>query len=567
MNASQTGGRLLLLIWIALSMVATPDRVRGADEMPQTKFTAPIPPGGLTNIFALDEDQLEIADRRGRLALLDYPAKETTLGAPYNAISRLYGRLNYKPLLRRGMARRGLSSVGRNWSDIYSRAGLVHFPQQEGSGAYFVPFPHQRRPATPMGFAVFRNNHQVPVFTLSCASCHTRNLFGRPVLGGSNLMGATGDTLLLLKKVSQLKNRQYRFATRPNGGEMAAFHALQHQVSFVHGKPGKAKGLENPVAFVGISMAGRANDAYATRRHSPSSRSALWKIPTDTKPPVLWNLRYKNRFQHDGSMSGDPMLANLIFNEIGRGADLKRLDRWIDRNRQVIRDLSASAYAMEAPRWTDFFSANTIDLAKAKRGELVFENRCAHCHGHYEKAWSTETDAGANFAHLLKTVRVIMPPETTAKKVGTDSGRSQAMVHLAPLANGLEIFKKNNMSFTPNPGAYVPPPLVGIWARWPYFHNNSIPNLDELLKPAPLRVKKFHLGPAHDIRRDYDATAVGFPVGDRTPRQWRTASRLFDTSKPGLANTGHDEGIFVRDGVNLLSPTDKLDLIEFLKTL
>ena len=48
-----------------------------------------------------------------------------------------------------------------------------------------------------------------------------------------------------------------------------------------------------------------------------------------------------------------------------------------------------------------------------------------------------------------------------------------AMVLIAPRANRLKIFKDNGISLEPHPGSYVPPPLVGIWARWPYMHNNS----------------------------------------------------------------------------------------------
>jgi hypothetical protein len=262
------------------------------------------------------------------------------------------------------------------------------------------------------------------------------------------------------------------------------------------------------------------------------------------------------------------MLANLIFNEIGRGADLKKLEAWIDHNQDVIRDMTAAAYVMNPPRWTDFFSPETIDLAKARRGETVFNQRCAECHGTYEKAWSQADSESLDATARLKTTRVVMPEEDTiVRNVGTDANRSRAMVPLAERAGKLRIFRNNGITFEPNPGAYVPPPLVGIWARWPYLHNNSIPNLDELLKPADQRVKAFYVGGADDARTDYDRAAVGFPLGEKTPHDWRRRSNLFDTKRPGLSNAGHDEGIFVKDGVSQLSPEEKADLIEYLKTL
>ncbi|MEQ8785226.1 MAG: hypothetical protein RIC55_02970 [Pirellulaceae bacterium] len=532
-------------------------------------FSLPIPPNGLVNPFDLNEDELTRAGREGRRSLLDYPATETTLGAPYSAINRLYYRLNRKPLLRLAMRRRGYSDVGRGWNDVYETASLVPYPRSEGEGAYFVPFPNSGRPAAPMGFAVFPDRNRSPVFTVACASCHTRNLFGRPVMGAANLEGGSSDSLMVLKHVANLRDLQYRIATRPTGGELAAFHNMQHQLSFVQGKRPQAKGLENPVAFVGMSLATRADDEFASRRRTGGSQlaEALRKIPTDTKPPVLWNLKYKNRFQHDGSMTGNPMLANLIFNEIGRGADLVKLEAWIDRNGDEIRDMTAAAYAMEAPRWTNFFSAQSIDLERAKRGEIAFNQRCAECHGTYEKAWSQADRESLSPVELLRTTRVVVPEETIVRNVGTDANRSRAMVLLAERANELRIFRNNGISFEANPGAYVPPPLVGIWARWPYMHNNAIPNLDELLKPSAQRAKAFYVGGADDARTDYDRAKVGFPLGEKTPRDWRRTANLFDTRKPGLSNAGHDEGIFAKDGVSQFAPGEKADLIEFLKTL
>jgi hypothetical protein len=160
-----------------------------------------------------------------------------------------------------------------------------------------------------------------------------------------------------------------------------------------------------------------------------------------------------------------------------------------------------------------------------------------------------------------------MPTETISRDVGTDRLRSEAMVGLASRANRLSVFRKNDISFTSNPGQYVPPPLVGVWARWPYLHNNSVASLDQLLTPAKDRATTFYVGPADDAERDYDAHAVGFPLGDDTPRNWRRPSRLFDTRLPGLSNSGHDEGIFATDGVSDLADTERRDLIEFLKTL
>ena len=256
------------------------------------RFMAPVPPDGHANIFDLNEEELAAANRHGRQALLQYAPTDTTLAAPYYSIDRLYYRLNNRPLrgriLTRAVNRNGLSAIGRGWSDIYANAGLWQYPQQEGAGPYFVPFPMSGRPSTPIGFTVYRNQQNASVFTLSCAACHARNLFGRTVLGGTNLQGGTGNSLMLLKRMSYLRDFKYRIATGSRRNELGAFHAMQNQVAYIHGKHSQAMGLENPVAFVGLTLAGRASDQFATKDHGAINnylRSPLQQGVTGIPPP------------------------------------------------------------------------------------------------------------------------------------------------------------------------------------------------------------------------------------------------------------------------------------------
>ena len=133
--------------------------------------------------------------------------------------------------------------------------------------------------------------------------------------------------------------------------------------------------------------------------------------------------------------------------------------------------------------------------------------------------------------------------------------------------NELQISKNQGIVVQAQEG-YVPPPLVGIWARWPYFHNNSIPTLCALLIRADKRPKTYVAGPPINANRDFDSECNGYPLGIKAPRDWNiNTDYLFDTRSNGLSNSGHDEGIFLRDGQELLSAEDKSDLIQFLQTL
>jgi len=100
-------------------------------------------------------------------------------------------------------------------------------------------------------------------------------------------------------------------------------------------------------------------------------------------------------------------------------------------------------------------------------------------------------------------------------------------------------------------------PLDGIWATAPYLHNGSVPNLDELLKPATARPAKFHTG-----TREFDPVHVGFAT-TAVPGSFE-----FDTSKPGNSNGGHEhyrgpgeqqDHVFTED--------ERKALVEYMKTL
>ena len=232
-----------------------------------------------------------------------------------------------------------------------------------------------------------------------------------------------------------------------------------------------------------------------------------------------------------------------------------------------IEALTAAVFASESPRYEHFFGLNSIDIEKAKRGQKHYVQSCQKCHGSYEKGWDQPGASSLSKTELLKNVKVTYHKKTPVIDVGTDPGRYLGMKEFAEDLNRLQISKTLNALVVPQKG-YVPPPLDGIWARWPYFHNNSIPNLCALLTVSALRPKTYVAGPAQDKKRDFDQECVGYPMGDNVPSEWSENSDFsYDTSKEGLSNSGHDVGIFIKDGKEIFGPDQKSELIEFLKTL
>ena len=168
---------------------------------------------------------------------------------------------------------------------------------------------------------------------------------------------------------------------------------------------------------------------------------------------------------------------------------------------------------------------------------------------------------------LLLNSKVTYHTQTPVKDVGTDPGRYLGMNEFASDLNNLKISKTIGAVVIPQKG-YVPPPLDGIWSRWPYFHNNSVPNLCALLTRGSHRPVGYWAGPAVNKETDFDQNCIGYPLGENTPVNWKQDPEFYyDTKKEGLSNLGHDERIFIKNGQEIYSDNEKLELIEFLKTL
>jgi hypothetical protein len=105
---------------------------------------------------------------------------------------------------------------------------------------------------------------------------------------------------------------------------------------------------------------------------------------------------------------------------------------------------------------------------------------------------------------------------------------------------------------------YKARPLNGIWAVAPFLHNGSVPNLYLLLSPQSERPQTFWTG-----SKQFDPVKVGYDPAEIS------GATLFDTSKPGNSNAGHE----FKDGPRgngvigpLLSPDDRMTIIEYLKS-
>jgi hypothetical protein len=542
-----------MLLSVATAAAAEPDWSRG--------FV--VPEDGRANPYSYSAEELEPHLLRGKGHALEYPVEVTGLLVPRKPLENLIEAPTSNPLkqlLRKFIG--GLTGV-QTMDELFEWVGLHPFPRPDDSGVYSVPYPGGKRPEGRMGVA-YRVRGGAEGFTIGCMGCHSANLFGKTVLGMTNRFPRANAFFDRGRQGTELTSEaSFQHFTGATDAETRLFAQLKENSRSIGTRRPQQLGLDTSLAQVALSLARRGQDPYATKsawNQAFPRPDPLESFVADSKPAVWWNLKYKNRWLCDGSVvSGNPIYTNLLWNEIGRGADLRELGQWLDANPEIVADLTTAVFSSEAPRFTDFFPADRLQPAEVRRGQALFENRCARCHGHYEKAWDLPEAQTVPWVDQLRTTHVRYPQTTPVRDVGTDPNRAAGMKSLEQL-NRLALSQAHGIVIETQKG-YVPPPLVGIWARWPYLHNNSVPSLCALLTPAAARPREYWAREANDPERDFDSDCNGYPAGEGK------GSR-YDATREGMTNRGHDVGIFVGpDGRELLTWDEKRSLIRFLQTL
>ena len=97
---------------------------------------------------------------------------------------------------------------------------------------------------------------------------------------------------------------------------------------------------------------------------------------------------------------------------------------------------------------------------------------------------------------------------------------------------------------------------------WPYFHSGSAQSLCKGLTRSDERPEYYVYGDVKDRVSDFDRVYNGYP--EEAPDGFND---VYDSTIRGLSKTGHDEGIFLKQGVEMYTPPQKADIIHFLQTL
>ncbi len=522
--------------------------------------------GNRQNIYKLTDNELATYLEEGGRHVLSYPVEVTPLQIPYASLKKFFNSETNSPLRRFFYSIAKELTSFRNIGDLYNQIGLHQYPEYEiQRGPNLIPNMGSLESES-MGATIF-GKENARGLTFSCAACHSANLFGKKIVGLTNRFPRANEFFHLGQKI--LKNTPallYRSVIGASDDEMKLFKESKAAIKAIGIKKPIVLGLDTSLAQVGLSLAKRNQDEYATFSSKYQRRpraSGFDKNPADSKPAVWWNTKYKTKWLSDGSIiSGNPIHTNFLWNEIGRGVDLKKLENWLVDNKNKVDELTSYVFNTEAPKYNEFFPRR-IKIDRAQRGEKLFLKTCSGCHGVYTKGWDETED----YEKAIATTKVWYHKTTPVIDVGTDPLRYEGMKYFADDLNNLKISKSIKTVVKAQKG-YVPPPLVGIWARWPYFHNNSAPTLYDVITPDFKRPKSYIAVESIDPKTDFDFVKNGYPHPSKIKEPFKSKRKYrYNTKIRGLSNTGHTSMLVDSNGQEKMTEDEKLDLIEFLKTL
>lgn len=291
---------------------------------------------------------------------------------------------------------------------------------------------------------------------------------------------------------------------------------------------GMSRGRTNAFIF-SLELLRRRNEDLSERKDPlPMGDYADY----DLDPPAWWYLKKKTALYADASVKGDFTRPIMQFTMGERSGE--KIRSW----ENDFKDVLAYLRSIESPKYPW-----PVDQKLAGEGKKIFEKTCTQCHGTY----------GADSQYPNRVVPLDI--------IGTDSLRLTKLTREFRTYFNRTWFAQNSSHAEEETKGYVAPPLDGVWATAPYFHNGSVPTVYGVLTQEA-RPKYYR---RTGTPKEYDANNLGFKyeelpgpaARDLAPEARR---RIIDTTLPGLGNQGHPFGF-------KLNEQEKRQVIEYLKTL
>jgi mono/diheme cytochrome c family protein len=362
----------------------------------------------------------------------------------------------------------------------------------------------------------------------NCMQCHAGRINGELVIGlGSHATDFTvdrsSDIALLNSAISFLYGGQ-------TSDEWAAYDQFRKSIVAIGPKTITETRGVNPADKITQVLIAHRDKNTLEWSDEPYLEIDNEVIPTDV--PAWWLLKKKNAMFYHGIGRGD-FCKSFIGSSLLTLADKAKAEE-VD---EKMVDVLAYIYSLESPTYPF-----AIDSNLAEEGKVIFENTCTSCHGNY--------GSSPTYPNYMVSLN----------SVGTDPELSDHYSLSSPTNDYfMDWFNTGWFGTSPNPleivseGGYIAPPLDGVWATAPYFHNASVPTLADVLN-SNNRPK--YWSRSYDSS-DYDQLKVGWNYETESSK---VDKDTYDTTLKGYGNEGHTFG----DG---LTDSERTALLEYLKTL
>ena len=283
--------------------------------------------------------------------------------------------------------------------------------------------------------------------------------------------------------------------------------------------------------FKGVNPAFRLEETYVMRRNpidltlKEEDNYELDKHTLASDVPPWWHLKKKNGLYYNGMGRGD--FTKLLMQASTQGIKDSTEARAIQKR---FVDVFAYISSIEPPVYP-----KDIDQDLAAIGRPLFEKKCSGCHGTY--------GVEETYPNKVVSLDIVKTDPYYARNFSTKK-------HLADWYNESWYGFSLPVSEVIPLDGYIAPPLDGIWATAPFFHNASVPTLEGVLNST--------IRPTYWERTDqYNYQKIGWKYQQR---EKANSKKVYNTTIPGYSNKGHYFG-------DAFSQKERLAVIEYLKTL
>jgi hypothetical protein len=486
----------------------------------------------------------------------------------------------------------------------------------------------------PVGFAIDKDfvdpidQSAGPVVGLTCAACHTGEIHyqkyavvveGAPAMIEVAAFQKALGLALGFNTTFPFKYGRYgrfeRSVLGPNATSEQKAELRRRVDAFVSAArqqrdvTEERKIYDNPAGFMRTDALTRIGNQVFAADTNIDDNYAVANSPV--RFPQIWDASWFNWVQYNSSIA-DPLARNigeaLGVRAVAKlyGPDAGEYENSINMpGLRALEDLLSGPSpfkGLASPKWPAVFPA--LDPKKVSAGAALYKDHCQKCHlpplqdisAEYERlAYDKEQKPAywwqsKNGSWYLQVIDIPIEVIGTDPRQATDfmnrkassgdlgKGVVPASVGLDMVTMGIanrffrlqKIGREDQTRWAggrdpadPRIRAeliYKARPLNGIWAVAPYLHNGSVPTLDALLSPDDsARPQSFWMG-----SRQFDPVKVGYSGVEMK------GATLFDTTRPGNANSGH----WFKDGPlgkgvigRALTAEERARIIEYLKSL